>query len=325
MVEECLVWDNHSCMPLRPEDESFLPQLMRHKNAGFNVVSLNVTFDMVARDPTLGFRMLGRFRKFVARNSNDLLLVHSVDDVERARREGKLGVFFDIEGGVAIEPGKDLIQAYYDLGVRWMLIAYNRRNLLGSGCQDDNDLGLTDFGREVIDEMQRVGMVLCCTHTGERTSLEAIEYSRNPVVLSHSNPRAMHDHQRNVSDELLAAVARSGGVVSLNGIGLFLGNGNTDPVESFVRHVNYVADLIGPEHVGIGLDYIYDTQEVEEFIRDNPEVFPQEKGYGSDFSMVEPECMPEIVNALSASGWSEADLRGFLGENNFRVAEQVWK
>lgn len=121
-------------------------------------------------------------------------------DIEQARREGKLGVFFDIEGGVAIEPDLKLLRAYYDLGVRWMLTAYNQTNRLGSGCQDEHDHGLTDFGRAVIDEMERIGMVVCCTHTGERTALDAIEYSRNPVILSHSNPRAVHDHERNVSD-----------------------------------------------------------------------------------------------------------------------------
>ena len=325
LLNEALVWENHACLPLRPEDDSFVHELSRYRKVGADVVSLNVTFDAVATDPLLGFRMLGQFRRWVSQHAEDYMLINRVEDIETARRLGKTGIFFDIEGGVAVEPGIELIQSYYDLGVRWMLIAYNEANQLGGGCQDDTDKGLTDFGRQVIDEMQRVGMVLCCTHTGERTALEAIEYSSNPVILSHSNPRAMRNHDRNVSDQLIKAIGATGGVVSLNGIGLFLSEHNNPSVDLFVKHVNHVAELIGPEHVGIGLDYCFDTEELNEYVRNNPDIYPADKGYQQGIAMVEPDQIPEIVEAMMASGWNEKDLRGFLGENNLRVARQVWK
>lgn len=324
-LHSCLVWDNHACMPLRPDDDSFLPQLARYKQAGVDLVSLNVTFDVLATDSLLGFRMLGRFRRWLHQHDDAYMLVHTVADIERARNENKLGVCFDIEGGVAIEPGIELIQAYYDLGVRWMLIAYNEPNKLGGGCQSQRDDGLSDFGRLVIEEMERVGMVLCCTHTAERTALQAIEFSRNPVILSHSNPSAVREHQRNVSDGLLRAIGASGGVVNVNGIGLFLSDENDISTRVFLRHVNYVANLIGPKHVGIGLDYVFDRQELDDFLLNNPEIFPPEKGYGKGMAMIGPEQISEIAEAMLADGWSETDLRGFLGENNLRVAKQVWK
>ncbi len=325
IIESSLVWENHACMPLNPDDDSYLPQLARYKESGTNVVSLNITFDAVAKDPLLGFRMAGQFRKWLNQHSDDYMLINKVEDVERARTQNKLGVFFDVEGGVAVEADPLLVQAYYDLGVRWMLIAYNEPNKLGGGCQGAEDGGLTDFGRQVIDEMERVGMVLCCTHTGERTALEAIEYSSNPVILSHSNPRAMCNHDRNVSDRLIKAIASTGGVISVNGIGLFLNDDNDPTTEDFVRHVNHVAALVGPEHVGIGLDYVFDTSELDQLIADNPDMYPPEKGYDRGIAMVEPERIPIIAEALLQDGWSENDLRGFLGENNLRVAKQVWK
>ncbi len=326
LVEKALIWDNHGCMPLRPEESTlkFLPLLQRYREGGVDVASLNVTFDIPGVDPLFGFRILSLYRRFILDNPEDYLLINTVDDIDRAQAENKLGVFFDIEGGVAIEPDARLIQAYYDLGVRWMLIAYNIPNKLGGGCQMPDE-GLTEFGREVIDQMAETGMVLCCTHTGERTSLEAIEYSSNPVILSHSNPLGVHNHERNVSDDLLKAIGASGGVVNINGIGLFLGDNNDVSTETYVRHVNYVAELIGPGHVGIGLDYVFDASELDDFVKDNPDMFPPEKGYHQGIAMVEPERIPEIASALVASGWQEADLRGFLGENNLRVAKQVWK
>src|SRR5690606_36645690 len=135
----------------------------------------------------------------------------------------------------AVADQPSLVSLYYELGVSWMLIAYNRNNAAGSGCQDE-DRGLTDFGRMVIDEMTRVGMIVCCSHTGYRTAREVIDYSKNPVIFSHSNPRALRDHPRNIPDELMKACAARGGVVGINGIGLFLGE-NDNSTEAIVRHI----------------------------------------------------------------------------------------
>jgi membrane dipeptidase len=189
-----------------------------------------------------------------------------------------------------------------------MLIAYNKNNRLGGGCQDD-DSGLTEYGRQIIDEMQRVGMVLCCSHTGYRTAREAMEYSKNPVILSHSNPRAVWDHPRNVPDDVLRLCASTGGVVNINGIGVFLGD-NDNSTETIIRHIDYVAALIGPEHVGLGLDYVFDQQEFDDYVRDNPEMFPPEKGYKAGIRMVEPERIPMIADALLKQGYRESDVNG---------------
>ena len=163
--------------------------------------------------------MIAQFRRWLAEREDQYVLVGTTDAIERARRERKLAVMFDIEGMNAIADQPSLVQFYYDLGVRWMLVAYNWRNGAGSGCQEAEDGGLTAFGRQVLDEMVRVGMVACCSHTGHRTTMEVMEYSRNPLIFSHSNARSVHEHPRNVRDEALKACAAMGGVVGINGIG----------------------------------------------------------------------------------------------------------
>jgi membrane dipeptidase len=323
LMERCVVWDNHAGMPIRPSDTAFLPELERHRSSGTNLVLLNVSFDL--KPWYHGFKMLATFRTWLARHSDRYVLVETVADIHRAKAEGKLGVAFNLEGGCAVDDLPELVEPYYALGVRWMLIAYNKTNRLGGGCQDENDPGLTEFGRRVIDEMARVGMVLCCTHTGRRTALEAIEYSRNPVIFSHSNPRRLRDHPRNIPDELIKASAASGGVININGVGLFLGDYDVS-TETVVRHIEYVAELVGAEHVGLGLDYCFDIGEVDAFMADNPELFPPDKGYGAGrMATVEPERIPIIAEALLIRGWKDSEVAGVLGENNLRVAQQVWR
>ena len=321
LLESSLVWDNHACMPLRPDDTSFLPQLARYKSAGVSLAILNVCFDL--QPPESAFTMLASFRHWIGRRPESYVLAQTTDDVESARTNGKLAIAFNIEGGRAVEAHPGLVEIFYKLGVRWMLIAYNKNNKLGGGCQDE-DCGLTEYGRQIIDEMERVGMVLCCSHTGHRTALEAIEYSRNPVIFSHSNPMAVWEHKRNIPDYLMQACAKTGGIVNLNGFGAFLGN-NDSSTETFIRHIDYVVELIGPEHVGLGLDYALDKAELDDFFKDNPELYPAQMGYRAGVEMIEPERIPVIAETLLKNGYSESQVRGILGENNLRVAKRVWR
>jgi membrane dipeptidase len=321
LLGNVIVWDNHACMPLRPLDERFLPQLERCRQAGITAVTLNAGFG----EQTLAeyVRMLATFRRWLGERSQEYRLIEKVEDIVDAKRQGQLAVCFDIEGMNAIEGQLDLIQLYYDLGVRWMLIAYNNANRAGGGCQEP-DGGLTDFGRLVIDEMSRVGMVLCCSHTGYRTAREAIDYSSGPVIFSHSNPRALHDHPRNIPDDLMRSCAARGGVIGINGIGIFLGD-NDNSTEALVRHIDYAVQLVGDDHVGIGLDYVYDSAELDEYVQKMSATFPDGLGYRSGVKMVEPERLPEVAEALMAKGYDADSLAKILGGNLLRVARTTWK
>jgi membrane dipeptidase len=184
LLRAAIVWDNHGCMPLRT-DGTFLHQLERYRKAGVTVVSINAGFGEMSWTDHL--RVLAFMRQWVAKRPEAYRLVCKADEVELCKREGKLGIVFDVEGMCPVQDNLSLVQTFYELGVRWMLIAYNSNNAAGGGCLD-KDIGLTPTGRAIIDEMERVGIVLCLSHTGAKTASEALEYSRNPVIFSHSNP-----------------------------------------------------------------------------------------------------------------------------------------
>jgi membrane dipeptidase len=169
--------------------------------------------------------------------------------------------------------------------------------------------------------MNRVGMVVDVSHMGYRATMEAFEVSQAPVIFSHSNPNGLRQHARNISDEQIRACAQSGGVIGINGIGDFLGGISS---ELIVQNIEYVMDLAGPEHVGLGLDYVIDKQELIEYIETYPDIFPPEK-IKDYLSFVEPEQFPEFTELLCQKGYSEQIIRGILGGNFLRVAEQVWK
>jgi membrane dipeptidase len=321
LPQSALVWDNHGCMPLRPEDDGFLPQLARYRAAGVDVASINIGFGEQGVEEHL--RVLAAMRHWLKAHPEDYVLAATVADIDRARPEGRLAVVFDMEGANGIADQPSLIELYYDLGVRWMLMAYNLDNRVGGGCHDE-DGGLTAYGRRVLDEMARVGMVACCSHTGPRTAIEVMEHAAGPVIFSHSNAKAVKDHPRNISDDAVVACAATGGVVGLNGIGLFLGDeaGLTEP---FVRHLDHIVQTIGPRHVGLGLDYVFDQGELDEVLRAMAASFPAGMGYEAGLRMLAPEDLEAIVERLLRLGYAEADLRGILGGNFRRVAEAVWR
>ncbi len=312
LVARSLAWDNHACMPPDPMDQRFMPALARHRAAGFDVVALNIGFGEQGIETHV--RMLAQMRHWLLQRPDEYLLIDTVDDIATARATGRLGVFFDIEGANAIGDQISLLSLYRDLGVRWMLLAYNRNSRAGGGCMDD-DGGLTPFGHAVLDEMDRLGIVVCCSHTGRRTVLDVMDRAKAPVIFSHSNPSAVHAHPRNIDDDLMRRCAATGGVVGINGIGTFLGD-NDNSVATFVRHVDHAVQTIGASHVALGLDYVFDVEGFDRYL--------QSIGQPPGIRMVPPEYLEDIVEALLAKGYAEAEVEGILGGNLLRVARQVW-
>jgi membrane dipeptidase len=286
-----------------------------------SVVSVNVGFANMSWAEHM--QILSFMRQWIALRPGTYRLLSTVEDVRRCKSEGTLGIVFDIEGMGPVQDDLSLVQTFYELGVRWMLMAYNRNNAAGGGCLDA-DGGLTAVGRAIIDEMERVGMVLCLSHCGARTAAEALEYGRHPVIFSHSNPYGDTVHPRNVSDDLMRACARKGGVIGLTGIGPFLG-ANVNLVERLLGQLRYAVDLIGAEHVGLSLDYVFDRAELDGYLRLNPTLFPPGMGTAEGMGMVEPEAMGAIAEGLTRDNLTDAQIRGILGENWLRVATRVWR
>jgi membrane dipeptidase len=314
--ERALVWDTHACFPLKPDAD--LSALKRYKDSGVNFVSLNIGMDMDSFENVI--QVLARYRSYLASHSDEYVLALTVDDIRHAKESGRLAIAFDLEGSDPLLGNLNMISFYYDLGVRQMLLAYNKDNRASGGCMEGK-IGLTDFGRAIIKEMNRVGMVVDVSHMGYQATMEAFETSTKPVIFSHSNPRGLREHARNISDEQIIACAKTGGVVGINGIGDFLGGTQS---ELIIQNIEYVMNLIGPEHVGIGLDYVVDKQELIEYIEGHPDVFPPDK-IKDYLAFVEPEQIPRFTELLYQRGYSEQIISGILGGNFLRVAKEVWK
>jgi membrane dipeptidase len=322
LLRESLVWDNHACMPLRPGDASFLNQLDRVQSSGVDVISLNIGFGPLPLQDHLA--VLAWYRTWLGQRPDRFLLARHLEDIHTARRESRLAVVFDIEGMAPLDAGEHgLVARFRELGVSWMLVAYNRNNAAGGGCMDD-DPGLSPHGRRILQEMKRVGMIVCCSHTGHRTAREVLEAAGNPVIFSHSNSSAVYAHPRNIPDDLIRLCAATGGVVGINGLGDFLGPGE-EYAELMVRHIDHVVQLVGPEHVGIALDYVYDQEEVAAYVRTMRETFGEEQADRFTGRFAPPETFVPLTVRLMELGYSERDLGNILGGNWYRVAKQVWK
>jgi membrane dipeptidase len=315
-----LVWDGHSCLPLRSGVD--MTMLRRHRDAGIDYVSVNVGMDFNPVEQVM--RVIAGFRAGIAANPGAFVLAATAADVRRAKAEGKLAVTFDLEGSDMLAGDVNMLSLYWDLGVRQIHLAYNRNNAVGGGCHDA-DTSLTAFGRKVVAEINRLGMLMDCSHTGYRTSLDILELSRRPVIFSHACVHALKPHGRNVRDDQIDACARTGGVIGVTGIGIFLGD-NDNSTETMVRHIDYIAERVGPRHAGVALDFVFERGGDE-----YPKGFDRKLWWppGNEYDTpnrrnVAPEQMPALTEALMKRGYAEADIRGILGENFLRVAAQSW-
>jgi membrane dipeptidase len=269
-------------------------------------------------------RRLGSWLEVARSGRLAFRLATSVAEIRAAKRAGELAVVLHLQGGAPLEGDVDLIEVYHRLGVRVLQLTYNYRNLLGDGCLEASDAGLSAFGRRALTRLGELGIVVDVSHVGVRTSLEAIEVSAGPVVATHANARALCDHPRNLSDEQLRLLAGRGGVVGLCAFPAFLTRGEDAALHHLLDHAAYIAALVGSEHVGLGLDFADEDEEDFDYYGYDERYYPRPpwrypQGIAS-FADV-----PNIRGGLEARGFSGVEAAGILGENFLRVFAQAWR
>lgn len=311
-----IIWDAHSCFPLRKNAD--MSALQRYRNAGVHFLSINVGMDFNPVSEIMD--VIAYFRRYINLHHRECVLVHRTEEIIAAKNAGQLAIAFDLEGGVPLGQNLDMVAYYHALGIRQMLLAYNQDNALCGGCQGSGT-GLTDFGRRVIQEMNRIGMVVDLSHMSLRSSLEALDTSETPAIFSHSNPKALCHHARNIDDEQIKACSQRGGVIGINGIGLFLGDDTS--TKNIVRNIDYVVQLVGIDHVGVGLDFVVDQQEIIDFMAAHPDSYPSAH-HDTLLNYAQPEQWQEIPNQLHQLGYQPPDIAKIMGGNFFRVASHVW-
>ena len=251
-------------------------------------------------------------------------------DIDAARATNRTAVFFGLQNCSAIEDDIGLVAILHDLGIRFMQVTYNNQSLLGSGCYEAVDAGISRMGREVIAEMNRVGLVVDMSHSGERTCLESIEISSRPTAITHANPKSWHDVPRNKSDEILKALAARGGMLGLSLYPHHLAGGSTCTLDSFTAMVADLANLIGADHIGIGSDLCQDQPDsVVEWMRNGRWTKGQTNiGLGKAVFPAQPEWFrdnrnfPTIRAGLAARGFSPSEVAGIMGNNWYRFFEK---
>jgi len=308
------------------ETPNFDAAMIERAKQGVTFTSVTIGSDEPSISDTV--RWIGAARRYFGAHPDRYIFVEGVQDIRTAHATGKTAVNLHFQGSNCLLGDLNLVEVYRRLGVGHMLLAYNYRNLVGDGCHEESDAGLSAFGKELIKEMNRVGMIVDLSHTGTRTAMDAIAASTQPVIVSHSNSRSVFHHPRNITDDIAKAVAATGGVIGVNGVGLFLSAARRDTsAEVIAKHADYFAGLVGPRHVGIGLDSVPDVKYfVENFGRKNMNRY-RVGGYFSSQTpaFAGPDVIPRVASVLLNLGWSVADVRGFLGENWLRVMDTVWE
>ena len=312
---------------------------------GAPLVDRSIAAGLTAMNVTMGisgigmgidnFRsMIGSIHGYLSYFELEDRLVHvlSVADIHRAKREGKLGIIFGCQGIASkIEDDPGLLMILQRLGQRIVQLTYNERSAVGCGCLEVVDTGLTQFGRICIREMNHLGLIVDLAHGGERTTLDAISFSTAPIIVSHANVRRLCDSPRNLSDEIIKAVAKSGGVIGITAYAPFCeaSSGVRPSIDTYVDHIAYIVDLVGIDCVGIGSDF-FDGESLVRFERFFRLRYPEiVRTYTIDTVYVDGlgtvDDFPRLGFALEKRGFGKNEIRKIFGGNFLRVFDQIWK
>ncbi|WP_075795724.1 dipeptidase [Massilia putida] len=266
-------------------------------------------------------------KKLIRENNEMVSLVRSTEDILDAKRKGKTGIILGFQNAHAFEDNLGYIEAFADMGVRVVQLCYNTQNLVGTGCYE-RDGGLSGFGREVIAEMNRVGIMVDLSHVGGATSEEAILASTKPVCYSHCLPSGLKEHPRNKSDEQLRFIADRGGFIGVTMFPPFLKRGIEATVDDYVEAIDYVINLVGEDCVGIGTDF---TQGYDKGFFD---WITHDKGRHRRLTnfgrIINPEGIrtigefPNLTAAMERAGWTESRIRKVMGGNWVNTFREVW-
>ena len=272
------------------------------------------------------------WKQVFAQNSDKILKVLTSRDIERAHREKKLGIIMSSQHPEIIADDPNLLTVYHELGLRIMQLAYYTQTSLGEGYYERTDGGLTRLGLAVIEEMNRLGMLVDVSHCGDQVVFDAIEFSKTPVAITHANPRALVDHKRNKTDEQIKALASRGGVIGVNGYSPIMDRGGDRPgFSDLLDFIDYIVNLVGPDHVGLGLDVtpFWTEPRYEEWAQAFPELrgrfgWRERSIFTNEDGQDEVSRVKKITRGLVARGYSDEDIKKILGLNFLRLFKVVW-
>jgi membrane dipeptidase len=299
----------------------------RFRDSGFNVVHVAVgTGGPDAYDDTL--RFLASWNGFIAHNSDWLLRVDGPDRLDTVKKSGKLGIILGVQNSEHFRNPND-VDYFYSLGQRVSQLTYNARNLIGTGSTERNDSAISDFGVSIVERMNKMGMAVDVSHCGDMTSLDACTVSKAPVLITHSNCRALSPHPRCKPDEVIKKMAATGGVMGITGVRPFVKNSEPTTAEDVLNHYDHVAKLVGVEHVGTGSDIDLDGYDAlpEPIRKKLHAVYKASYGFREKDDIEgfnHAQRTYDLAEGLIRRRYSNKDIEGVLGGNFKRALAQIW-
>ena len=311
------------------DPESFQKSdLQRYTESGINVFHQSVGMGGPnAYDNALQY--FARWNGFIANDDEHFMRVDSTADLKRVKSSAKIGIMLGLQNSEHFRRPDD-VDFFRGLGQRVSQLTYNARNLIGNGSTERRDEGISDFGVSIIERMNRVGMAVDVSHCGDRTTLDAFDISKKPVLITHSNCRALvPGHPRLKTDEAIKKVGDTGSVIGITGVRMFVKADEPTTIEHVLDHFDHVRKLIGPEHLGVGSDmdlYGYDAMPPEL----NKQLRAAYKGSYAFREKIDieglnhPKRMFDLTEGLLRRKYSDSEIEGILGGNFERVLSQIW-
>lgn len=274
-------------------------------------------------------KYMAAWNGFVGRNSHVFTLVDQAEDLDRAKADGKAAVIMGVQNADHFRTPAD-VNMFYQLGMRCAQLTYNSQNFIGSGSTDRVDGGVSDYGVQIIEAMNKSGMLIDVSHCGDQTTLDAIELSPRPIAITHSNCRTLNTHPRVKTDEAIRKLASKGGVMGITGVRMFVRDREPTTIEHLVDHIDHVAKLVGIEHVGIGSDA--DLNGYDDMPADQNKML--RGGYKSSYAFRDkldtdgfdhPRKTYDLAESLIKRGYTDAHIKLVLGGNFRRLLGETWK
>lgn len=300
----------------------------RFRSSGINIFHTAVgTGGPDAYDST--YQFIANWNGFLAGNDRSFMRIDSVADFGAVKGSGKIGIMLGVQNSEHFRRPGD-VNTFYAMGQRVSQLTYNSRNMIGNGSTERRDEGLSDFGVSIVDRMNTVGMAVDVSHCGDQTSLDAFEASKKPVLVTHSNARALNPgHPRCKPDSVIKAVGKAGSVMGITGVRNFVKGAEPTTIEDLLNHFDYVAKMIGVDHVGVGSDIDldgYDDMPPEDYKR-------LKAGYKSNYAfrdkidideVAHPKRMYDLTDGLIRRKYTDDQILGILGGNFRRVLSEIW-
>ena len=301
-----------------------------NRSAGLDAVHVTIVYHEDFDELQLEIK---KWEKLFHENSDLIFLGKNFQDIDKANKENKTAIFFGFQNCSPIEDDINLVEKVHQLGCRFMQLTYNNQSLLATGCYEKVDSGVTNFGREVIREMNRVGLVVDMSHSAEKSTLDAIEYSEKPIAITHANPSFWHPAKRNKSSDLLKILSDSGGMLGLSLYPHHLKDNTNCTLDSFCEMVAKTAEIMDVKKIGIGSDLCLDHPDtVVEWMRNGS--WSKSKNYGEGSKnkpgfpkqpdwFLDARGFSNIEKGLKKAGFSDTETHGILGNNWYNFYKTI--